>query len=361
MMRMMNMARLLPLLLLFALAGCREQVAPEEPLRPVKSVVATADRPMAQSLPAGRVQAHTEVSVAFRMTGKVAARHAAVGDRVRAGQKLARLDDTVARDALTAAGAEVAAARAALEQSQKQAERTARLLRRHAVSQSEREIAQRQFRAAKAQLEAALAREHAAAEQLDYAVLQAPAGGVITERLVESGEVVAAGQPVFRLAADTGRDAVFDAPESLLGALRIGGRIEVCLTDRRNLCSSATLYEIAPKADRITGTYQIRALLDNAAEMPLGAALTGALPAGGAPAISIPAAALGNVDGRPVVWIVDPASATVSTRVVRIGNYLKDTVIIEAGLAAGETVVTAGVQNLRQGQKVRLMNSDARP
>ena len=46
---------------------------------------------------------------------------------------------------------------------------------------------------------------------------------------------------------------------------------------------------------------------------------------------------------------------------VRIGNYLKDTVIIEAGLAAGETVVTAGVQNLRQGQKVRLMNSDARP
>ena len=66
MMRMMNMARLLPLLLLFALAGCREQVAPEEPLRPVKSVVATADRPMAQSLPAGRVQAHTEVSVAWR-------------------------------------------------------------------------------------------------------------------------------------------------------------------------------------------------------------------------------------------------------------------------------------------------------
>ena len=62
-----------------------------------------------------------------------------------------------------------------------------------------------------------------------------------------------------------------------------------------------------------------------------------------------------------MVWIVDPASATVSTRVVRIGNYLKDTVIIEAGLAAGETVVTAGVQNLRQGQKVRLMNSDARP
>lgn len=361
-MRMMNMARLLPLLLLFALAGCREQAASEEPLRPVKSVVATADRPMAQSLPAGRVQAHTEVGVAFRMTGKVAARHAAVGDRVRAGQKLARLDDTVARDALTAAGAEVAAARAALEQSQKQAERTARLLRRHAVSQSEREIAQRQFRAAKAQLEAALAREHAAAEQLDYAVLQAPAGGVITERLVESGEVVAAGQPVFRLAADTtGQDAVFDAPESLLGALRIGGRLEVCLTDRRDLCSSATLYEIAPKADRITGTYQIRALLDNAADMPLGAALTGALPAGGAPAISIPASALGNVDGRPVVWIVDPASATVSTRVVRIGNYLKDTVIIETGLAAGETVVTAGVQNLRQGQKVRLMNSDARP
>lgn len=361
MMRMMNMARLLPLLLLFALAGCREQVAPEEPLRPVKSMVVTADRPMAQSLPAGRVQAHTEISVAFRMTGKVAARHAAVGDRVRAGQKLARLDDTVARDALTAAGAEVAAARAALEQSQKQAERTARLLRRHAVSQSEREIAQRQFRAAKAQLEAALAREHAAAEQLDYAVLQTPADGVITERLVESGEVVAAGQPVFRLAADTGRDAVFDAPESLLGALRIGGRLEVCLTDRWNLCSSATLYEIAPKADRITGTYQIRALLDNAADMPLGAALTGALPAGGAPVISIPASALGNVDGRPVVWIVDPASATVSTRVVRIGNYLKDSVIIEAGLAPGETVVTAGVQNLWLGQKVRLMNSDARP
>ena len=348
--------------LALALSACREEQVREEHIRPVKSLIATARPPEALTLPAGTVQAHLELGAAFRISGKIKTRFVSVGDRVRKGQKLAVLDDAVQRDTLTAARADVEAAKAVLAQSRKQTERVNRLVRQRAVSQNEQEVAERQFKAAQAQLESAQAQGHAAEEQLGYTVLYASADGLITARLAESGEVVAAGQAVFRIAGQEGRDAVFDAPESLLSRLKNGALLRVCLDSSPETCSPATIYEISPQADSLTRTYQIKALMQQPGRMPLGATLTGSLPAPEeATVLPVPASALGDLDGKPILWILEPASSTVSARPVTVSNYTKDSVLIQSGLQAGEIVVTAGVHNLRQGQKVRRMDSNGQP
>ena len=349
------------LLVAAALSACREEQVREEHIRPVKSLIAAPRPPEALTLPAGSVQAHLELGAAFRIAGKIKSRFVKVGDRVRKGQKLAVLDDAVQRDTLAAARADVAAAKAVLAQSQKQTERVNRLVRQKAVSQNEQEVAERQFKAAQAQLESAQAQHHAAEEQLSYTVLHASADGLITARLAESGEVVAAGQAVFRIAGQEGRDAVFDAPENLLSRLKTGTLLHACLDSSPETCSSATIYEISPQADSLTRSYQIKALMQQPGQMPLGATLTGSLPASGEAVMPVPASALGDLDGKPILWILDPASSTVSARPVTVGNYTKDSVLIQKGLQAGEIVVTAGVHNLRQGQKVRRMDSNGQP
>jgi multidrug efflux pump subunit AcrA (membrane-fusion protein) len=75
--------------------------------------------------------------------------------------------------------------------------------------------------------------------------------------------------------------------------------------------------------------------------------------------VALPASALTETNGHPAVWVVDPQSQTVSLRKVDIGRYDPMNVVISAGLSAGDRVVTAGVQMLRPGQKVRLLEGGA--
>lgn len=358
---MRTSALLTAVLLTLPLFACRDQSASETVIRPVKVVVARIGEEPPSAPLAGQVAAHTQVNAAFRAAGKISERLVSAGDRVRRGQVLARLDDAVLRDNLAAAKADVAAAEAALAQSRQHAARADRLVRERAMSKNEQEVARRQFRAAQAQLDAARAKRHAAAEQLDHAVLTAPVSGLVTERLAERGEVAAAGQPVFRIAGDDGRDALFDLPESLLAELKTGDRLQVCLDSRRDICSDAVLYEIAPDADRTTRTYRAKARISDPAAMPLGATLLGRPLASaattdaenaGPASFRLPAAALVRVDGKPSVWILDEAKQTVHLRPVTVLGYGKDSVLV-SGLRQGELVAAAGAQTLREGQKAR--------
>ncbi len=352
--------------LLFCLLACGCESESDETVRPVRTLTA---QPVADRLPVsltGLVKAHTYVNASFRIGGKVVERMVSAGDRVRRGDILARLDDTVIRDTLLTARADVAASLASLDQARKQDRRVRALLGRGAVSRREGEASESTYKSALARLDAARARQESAEEQLSYTVLHADVDGVVVSRSVENGEVVAAGQGVFLLAASEGRDAVFDLPEDLLDAVSNGRELEVCLDRQREICSKAEVYETSPEADAVTRTYQMKARIADASRMTLGATLIGTIPLGERQVVILPALALADRDGKPAVWVVDAEAGVVCRRTVEVVRYTADEVVIPVnaggvaehggvqGLAGGEQVVTAGVQTLREGQKVRV-------
>jgi RND family efflux transporter MFP subunit len=211
---------------------------------------------------------------------------------------------------------------------------------------------------AQAQVDSAQAHLRIAQDQLSYTELFADAPGAVTAVGAEPGEVVRAGQMVVQLARQGGRDAVFDVPEELI---RTGPRdplVEIALTDDPQVRATGRVREVAPQADSATRTFQVKVgIIDPPEAMRLGSTVSGSIKLSAPPGAEVPASALTEANGRPAVWVVDPQSQTVSLRNVDVLRYDPATVIVSHGLETGEIVVTAGVQTLRPGQKVRLLGA----
>lgn len=345
---------LVPLACALLGTGCTENDQSDPP-RPVRSVTVHPAPETADMAFSGEIAAHTSIGVSFRIAGKIQERFVGAGDRVQTNTVLARLDDTVLRDSLRSAKANRLAAEAVLEQAEKRAVRAANLIRERAVSRNEYDQTVRQKKEAQEQLASSRSTEHSAAEQLGYAQLLSPARGIVTQRLAECGENVAAGQTVFRIAVDGGVDAVFDMPESaVLAGLSPGCVMHVCLDSRNDVCSDADIYEVSPAADSTTRTYLTKAVIRTPQlQMLLGAAVQGALRLSDAPILSLPAQALTADGNQPAVWVIDKDSHTVSLRRITVVRYTTAEIVVSSGLEAGDEVVTAGVQTLRSGQQVR--------
>ena len=191
-----------------------------------------------------------------------------------------------------------------------------------------------------------------------YATLVSDSDGVIVNKFVETGEVVAAGQPVFRIAENGAYDAVFDMPENLLDVVLPGRTMEVCLDRLKNICSEAEIYEVSPEADSATRTYQTKAIVKQASQMPLGTTVVGRVVLPKNRVIIIPSAAVVSHDGQAAVWVIDDATGKIAARPIEVRQYTTSAVVVARGLSAGEKIVTAGAQALRQGQKVKDIASD---
>ncbi|NVN37792.1 efflux RND transporter periplasmic adaptor subunit [Komagataeibacter swingsii] len=354
---------LILLCLLLLLSACHKK-APVEEVRPVRTVIVEPASDANGEVVTGQVAAHQSINLAFRLPGKVVERSVSAGSVVHAGDVLARLDDTVPQQTLRTALAENATAKAALEQAAPLKQRAAALLPVEAISRNDYDDAVRRYKTAQDQVQATQAQVRVAQEQLGYTRLMAPEDGIVTDRLVEAGEVVAAGQPVLRMAAGDGLDGQFDMPEALAQSrLAVGMTMKVCLDAAPATCAPAAIYEIAPDTDPLTRTYHTKALLHATRDMmPLGAVVTGHLSMSSAPTVHLPPAALATQDGKPAVWIVAPDTLRVSQRPVTIARYATDDVVIASGLNAGDRVVTAGVQALYPQEKVSLLDeADVRP
>ncbi len=339
------------------IAGCDERTQAEE-IRPVRTIVVGGQVRAAATVVTGHVAAHAYVNASFRVPGKFSQRLVSAGSTVKAGQLLARLDDTVFKDALTSANAEVSAAKAALELAEKLEGRNGSLLKSNAVSQNAYDETLRGLKSARSDLDAAEAKARIAKEQLDYTQLKAETDGVVTERLAEVGEVLTAAQPVFRIAQNKKRDAVFEMPEDIIrSGLALGHKLDTCLDRNRDICATATVYEIAPEADPVTRTYQTKAAFENGGspQMLLGSTILGRFVFKPQGTLQIPAPALTISEKTPAVWLVDPSTQTVTLRPVGIAQYTTDRIVLANGLEPGDRIVTAGVQSLREGQKVRAL------
>jgi len=339
------------------LVGCNgHDAAPQPEIRPVRAIVAHAEVWSEFPSQVGEIRAHTESDLGFKIAGRVVARQVDLGAIVHKGDVLARLDEQDQRNQLTAAQADVAAAQAKLIQTGAEERRYAQVLSRGLVSKSVYDAALQARDSARAAVHAAEAKRRLAQDQLGYAVLRAPEDGAISAIGAEPGQVVAAGQMVVRLAHLDKKDAVFTLSESAVLRLPPHIEVEVHLLDAPQVKARGKVEQIAPNADPLTHTYTVKVGLSDPPEaMRLGMSVVGSVRLTGQQVIPLPASALFEQDGKPAVWVVDPQKGTVDLVKVVLARTDADRVLVANGLADGATVVTAGVQLLWPGRKVRLL------
>lgn len=349
---------------LLALFACGPaEPPPPEPPRPVRAITALLEPGGETVTLTGQVEAAEEVGLAFRIGGRMIERRVNIGDQVRAGQIIARLEDSTPRDNLRAARASTAAARAALVQARNHYDRQNQLLRSGFTTRANYDDAVRRLQAAQSQVDASLAQESIAETTLAYTDLAADSNGVVTARGAEPGEVVAAGQRIVTLAREGGRDAVFDVPARLMEQSEPDPLVTVSLSSNPLVRTTGRVREISPQADPVTRTFRVRVgLIDPPEAMRLGSTVNGGIQIGGVSGIEVPASALTRGSQGPAVWVVNGQDSTVALRPVEVARYDAARAIIADGLQEGEVVVTAGVQTLRPGQKVRVLgNGQAAP
>jgi multidrug efflux system membrane fusion protein len=363
--KVLHMSRhVLPLIaslgLVFVLSACGNGEQMEQPLRPAMVVQPQPAAALVDSYP-GEVRARYEPELAFRIGGKVSKRMVDVGDRVKKDQALAELDPQDVRLQLEATRAQMAAAEANLQTVRAERERYKALLGRNLVSRSQFDNIENQYRAGEARLKQVKAEYDVARNQTDYAVLRASQDGVIARRAVEVGQVVAAGQTVFTLAADGEREVSISLPEQGFGRFEIGQQVEVELWSQPDQRFPGRIREMAPAADPQSRTFAARvAFTEGKVPAELGQSARVFIASSGEVPLAVPLSALSAEKDQPFVWVVAPETHAVQRRLVRVGAYGDDRVPVLEGLSAGEWVVAAGVQMLREGQKVRPVDRDNR-
>ncbi len=345
--------------MLMPLAACGSAEEPvAEPVRPVR-VVTVEKREVIEtvSLP-GQIEAQEEVSLSFRVGGRMIKRLVNVGDQVEAGQVIARLDPEPARNALRTARANLSAAMGQQTMARNDYQRQETLLRQGWTTRARYDAAAQALKAAEAQVDAAQAQVDTAQDQLGYTELAADGNGTVTARGAEPGEVVTAGRMIVHLARRDGRDAVFDVPAPVIRNAPANPVVMVALVSDPAVRTTGRVREIAPQADPVTRTFKIRVGLQDPPEaMLLGSTVNGSIEASGVGGIAIPATALTQANRQPAVWIVDQATSTVALRNIELDRYDLARAIVARGLETDEIVVTAGVQALRPGQKVRILGA----
>lgn len=360
--RRMSIGQAAAVLLLGAgLASCGSEPVPPAEGRPVGVVTVEAGQFADDIQLSGEIQAKKDVGLAFRIGGRVLERPVNVGDRVKAGQLVARLEPALEQNALAAAKAALAAARGEVSTARSTFERQERLMGQGFTTRPRFDQAQRAQETAQAQLENAEAQLELARDRLGFTELRADVDGVVTARQIEPGEVVQPGQIVVQIARDDSRDAVFNVPAAVLDTHLSDAKIRIALADAPAVTAYGTVREVAPQADPVTRTFAVRVGLQNPPEaMRLGSTVVGKIELRTAAIIAIPASALTQQGRSPAVWVVDPAKSTVSLRGVDVLRFDPGTVILSQGLEPGETIVSAGIQALHPGQRVKTL-SGSRP
>src|SRR5262249_13683919 len=307
----------------------------------------------------GRIEAEDEVGLGFRIAGRVLENDRKLGERVEPGQVVARLESQNERNALRAAQANLAAAQSQLTQARNQFERQDTLLSQGWTTRANHDQAKQAQQTAQSQVDAAEAQLKTAHDLVGFTELKADAPGVVTAVGPGAGEVVQAGQMILRVARKDGRDAVFDVPSQLIRSAPTNPEITVSLADEPAVTARGRVREVSPQANPVTRTFEVKVgLTDPPPAMRLGATVNGRIEIESVPVINIPATALTKVNSQPAVWVVDPSNKTVSIRNVDVLRFDPARVAVSGGLTTREGIVTAGVQALHPGQKVRLLGSE---
>jgi multidrug efflux system membrane fusion protein len=341
------------------LAACGEK--PAEPSPRPAMVTRASSAAGALEAYAGEVRAREEPPLSFRIPGKLTRRLVDAGSRVTAGQALAELDPVDARLQSEASRAALISAESDLALAKAEMTRYQNLADKQLVSRSLYDARVAQLKAAEARVRQARAQSSASGNQVAYSVLRAPRDGVISQRLAEAGQVVAAGQAVFLLAADGEREVAIAVPEQGLERFAVGRELAVELWALPGQRFPGTVRELSPSADPATRTFAARVAFSAPPGVELGQSARVYARVDGDSRPRLPLSALAQKDGQAAVWVVDPKTHQVHLRRIAIGAYGEDGVPVLSGLRGDEWVVAAGAHLLLEGQKVTPIDRDNRP
>ena len=338
------------------LAACQAETAPaERPSRPVQvESVVIADDAVARDF-VGVVAPRTETDLGFRIGGKLVERPVGVGDRVRAGELVARLDAEDLTLQLESAEAEFAAATSSLAQASADLARYETLKEGGHATTADLDRKTLARDEASARLERATRNLDLARRQVGYAELRADVDGVVSATSAEPGQVVAVGQPVATLAHLDGKDVVVALPEDWFGDAA-GAHATVSLWAEGGRVLDAHLRELSPDADAATRTYRARFAIDDADQavaFGMTATVTLTRPGTG-PVARLPLAAVFDTGKGPSVYVVGE-TGHLALRPVEVAAFNAETAVVTRGVADGDRVVTLGVQKLQDGEHVRVV------
>ncbi|WP_425605898.1 efflux RND transporter periplasmic adaptor subunit [Paraburkholderia sejongensis] len=342
------------------LCGCHHRDAAVPEARPVVALAVHPDGRIAgDSLPA-QVQARYSTPLSFRVGGKIIERRVRIGDTVKAGQAVARLDPTDLQSNLVNARAQLDAAEHRLVFAKQQLERDEAQARANLISTAQLEQTQDAYASALAQRTSALAQMSLATDQLRYATLTADHDGVITSEDADTGQNIQATQAVYRLDWTGDIDIACDAPEATVNALAAGSRAHVTLPALPGKTFDASVREVSAAADPQSRTWRVKLTLTSPGpEVRLGMSANvtfeAASNAGAAQSYTLPVTALFHRGEQPAVWVARTGSDTLELRPVTIGRYDERTVLVDSGLHDGDRVVLQGVHAVSAGEHVQVV------
>lgn len=345
--------------MLIFLPGCEEKAPGTSEARPVRTVVVHLQRIDDEHHTVGEIRPRQESDIGFRISGKLITRFVDIGAMVKKGDILALLDDQDYRNRQQSTDADVRAAEAVLIEAEGTESRQRRLLRSGVTTAASHETATKNLASALAKLDSAKIVSAMAKDQLGYNELRADFGGIVTDVGAENGQVVNVGQMIVRLAPPSEKDAVFAVAESQLKGFSPKEHSEVIVTllSDPSFSTGGVVREVSPVADPATRTYLVKVTLHNPPEQMLfGSSVVGRLKTTTAPVVVLPGSALFDKAGKSAVWIYQRESRSVVLKTVVIARFETDRVIIAEGLVQGDVVITAGVNRLQEGQKVRLLD-----
>lgn len=338
--------------------GCsKEQPAVEQ--IPFVMVQQPATSLLDQKSYAGDVQAKQQTALAFRVGGQIVERYVDTGDRVKIGQILAKLDVKDAQLQMNSARAQLESAQSAAKVAADEFKRFQQLLPINAVSRSQYDAVKNQYDSANAALKQAQSNYDVSANETGYNQLVANKNGVITERNIEVGQVISAGQPAYQMAIDGDREVVIGVPEQAISSIKVSQDAWITLWSKPNDKFAAYVREISPAADQ-SRTFSVKvALKEGQSAIQLGQSARVFFSQNIQNILSVPLSSVSATENQAYVWVVNP-NQTLHKVNVTLGAYGRDSVPVLSGLQAGQWVVVGGVHLLREKQKIKPVDRENR-
>ena len=346
-----------------AQGGCGGETAEPRPvIRPVRYQEVISSGARRERKFSGSARAGVESQLSFRVAGIVQSVSVVVGDAVKKGTEIARLDATDYRLQLQEAEASLAQALAAERRAQADYDRIRGLYENQNAAKSDLDAARALSESSQAQVTAAQQRRELARRQLSYTRLTAPVDGAIASMLVEANENASVGQAVALLTSGSRPEVEVAMPGVLIAQVREGDTAEVAFDALPGASFPAAITEVGVAATSAGATFPVTVRLsadDSSVRSGMAATVTFRFDSGdGQQRIFVPPEAVGEDRSGRFVFVLERTAGELGTarrRAVEVGDLTPEGIEIEDGLVDGELLVTAGVRRIQDSQQVKVL------
>lgn len=318
-------------------------------IRPVKAIqVGNSNTFNGRAFP-GRARAFQQVNLSFNVDGSLTELPVKIGDNVKKGSLIAKLDQREFE-------AKIQAAQAEFIRDQQNYLRAKALVGKGYISKADYDLL-------KAKLGVSQANKDLAEKALKDSVLLAPFDGKISNKYIENYQTISSKQNIIRLLDTSQIEMVIQIPEGLISYIPFAKNIVVRFDSFLNHAIPAQIKEISNEASHETRTYPVTLIMKQPKDIEILPGMAGKATGHVEQAkiqnkLTVPASAVLTMDSdrKTYLWIINPKTSQVNRREITIGELTSTGISIVKGLSEGEWVVTAGIHSLKEGEKVTILN-----